>query len=502
VDGGLSRLVQLAALSADVRKRTSMSGDAVSAQKASIPLVEDLRSELRGPVIGPADPDYETARRVHNGMIDKRPAVIARCVGVADVMAALQFGLAHDLPIAVRGGGHNVAGKAVCDDGIVIDLSAMKGIRVDPGNRTARAGAGLTWGDFDRETQAFGLATTGGAISTTGIAGLTLGGGIGWLQRKHGLTCDNMLSADVVTADGRFLTASETEHPDLFWGLRGGGGNFGIVTSFEYRLHPLGQILAGPVVHPLSAAKDAFRFFRHFMHDAPDEVSGAFALGPLPDGQRAAVFFLVYAGPPDEGEKVVAPVREFGSPLEDLLGPMSYCELQQAYDADFPFGIKNYWRSSNLAALSDDAIDTMVAFMESAPSLQPMVFVERLGGAIARVPADATAFGHREAGYDLVIASIWSEDTEQKAHVDWARSFWEAMQPYAAESVYVNYLSEEGEARVRAAYGEAHYARLVELKRKYDPENVFRSNQNIQPAATAQLPTATHAMIEERNAGK
>ena len=445
------------------------------------PVLEELRTQLRGEVIGPADPEYDTARRVHNGMIDKRPAVIARCAGVADVMAALQFGLAHDLPIAVRGGGHNVAGKAVCDDGIVIDLSQMKGMRVDPGNRTARAEAGLTGGEFDRETQAFGLATTGGAVSTTGIAGLTLGGGIGWLQRKYGLTCDNLLSADVVTADGRFLTASETENPDLFWGLRGGGGNFGIVPSFEYRLHPLGQVLGGPMLHPFEAAQEAFGFFREFMNSAPDEVSGAFGLGPLPDGQRAVFLFVCYAGPPEEGEKVIAPVREFGSPLEDLIQPMSYCDLQQAFDADFPFGLKNYWKSSNLATLSDDAIETMVAFMESAPSLKPMVFVERLGGAVARVPAEATAFGHREAEYDLIIAAIWGDDAEQEAHVDWARSFWEATQPYSTESVYVNYLSEEGEERVRAAYGGEHYTRLVELKRKYDPENVFRSNQNIKP---------------------
>jgi len=443
--------------------------------------LEELRSELRGRVIGPSDPEYDSARRVHNGMIDRRPAVIARCTGVADVMVALRFGLEHDLSIAVRGGGHNVAGKAVCDDGIVIDLSGMKGMRVDPRNRSARAEAGLTWREFDRETQAFGLATTGGAVSDTGIAGLTLGGGIGWLQRKHGLTCDNLLSADAVIADGRFLTASESEHPDLFWGLRGGGGNFGIVTSFEYRLHPLGQVLAGPVLHPFDAAKDAFGFFREFMDSAPDEVSGAFAVGPLPDEQRAVFLFVCYAGPPERGEKVLAPLRKLGSPLEDLIQPMSYCDLQQAFDADFPFGVLNYWKSSNLAALSDDAITTMVSFMESAPSVRPMVFVERLGGAIARVPATATAFGHRDAQYDLIIAAIWGSEAEQEAHIEWARSFWDAMQPYSTESVYVNYLSDEGDERVRAAYGGEHYARLVELKRTYDPENVFRNNQNIKP---------------------
>ena len=440
----------------------------------------ELRTALKGQVIVPGDADYDTARKIHNGMIDKRPALIARCTGVADVMAALAFSLKHDVPIAVRGGGHNVAGKAMIDDGVVIDLSGMKGMRVDPVNRIAHAQAGLTWGEFDRETQSFGLATTGGAVSSTGIAGLTLGGGIGWLQRQHGLACDNLLSADVVTADGLFLTASETENAELFWGLRGGGGNFGIVTSFEYRLHPVGPVLAGPIIHPFSAAKEAFAFYRDFSQSAPDELFSEFGLGALPDGQRAVFLFLFYNGPADEAEKVVAPARAFGSPLEDLLGPLNYCQAQQSFDADFPFGLLNYWKSSNIRELSDDAIETMVSFMERAPSMSPMVAIDQFGGAVARVPNDATAFGHRDAAYDLIIAAIWSEESEQDAHVEWAKSFWEAMQPYASRDVYVNYLSDEGDERVRAAYGH-HYERLVELKRKYDPKNVFRSNQNIQP---------------------
>ena len=444
------------------------------------PALDSLRTELRGAVLGPSDPGYETARKVHNGMIDRRPAVIARCAGVADVMAALQFGREHELQIAVRGGGHNVAGKAVCDDGIVIDLSPMKGMRVDPVKRVAHAQAGLTWGEFDRETQAFGLATTGGAVSTTGIAGLTLGGGIGWLQRKHGLTCDNLLSADVVTADGRFLTASETENADLFWGLRGGGGNFGIVTSFEYRLHPVGQVIAGPVAHPFGAARDAFRFYREYSQSAPDDVFCEFALGTLPDGQRAVFIFVCYEGPLKKGEEILRPVREFGSPLADMIEPMSYCDVQQAYDEDFPYGLLNYWKSSNINELSDDAIDTMVSYMEGAPSLRPMVIIDQFGGAVARVANDATAFGHRDAEYDLIIAAIWSEPHEQEAHIEWARKFWDAMQPYSTDDVYVNYLSEEGEDRVRAAYGH-HYQRLVELKRRYDPDNIFRNNQNIKP---------------------
>jgi FAD/FMN-containing dehydrogenase len=446
------------------------------------PLVEDLRTELRGRVIVPGDLDYEVARRVHNGMIDKRPAVIARCLGVVDVVTALQFGLDHRLPVAIRGGGHNVAGNAVVDDGIVIDLSAMKGMRVDPVTRVARAQAGLTWGEFDRETQAFGLATTGGEISSTGIAGLTLGGGIGYLQRKHGLTCDNLLSADVVTADGRLLTASGTEHPDLFWGLRGGGGNFGIVTSFEYQLHPVGQVLAGPVIHPFSAAKEAFAFYRDYSHEAPDEVAALYALTTLPDGEWAVGLFVRHSGS-ETGDKVIAPVRDFGSPLEDLIQTMSYCDVQTAFDADFPWGGKHYWKSLNLIDLPDDAVDTMVSFVDAAPSPQPKVFLERFGGAVARIPDDATAFGHRDAEWDLVIAAIWSEDAEQEAHIEWARAFFEAMRPYSTESVYVNYLSDEGEDRVRSAYGDENYSRLVRLKQRYDPGNVFRNNQNIRPDA-------------------
>jgi FAD/FMN-containing dehydrogenase len=442
--------------------------------------LDALRADFRGVVIGPADPGYDTARAVHNGMIDKRPAVIARCTGVADVRAALHFGLDQQLPVAVRGGGHNVAGKAICEDGIVIDLSPMKGIRVDPANRVAHAQAGLTWAEFDRETQTFGLATTGGMVSTTGIAGLTLGGGLGWLQRVHGLTCDNVVSADLITADGRFLTVTATEHPDLFWGLRGGGGNFGIVTSFAYRLHPVGPVLAGPVAHPVSAARAAFRFYRDYSQSAPDDVFTEFALATLPDGQRAAVLFVAYIGPLEHGERLLRPVREFGSPLADAIEPMSYCRLQQAYDADFPFGLPNYWKSSNISELGDDAIDTMVAFMQAAPSPRPMVVIDQFGGAVARVANDATAFAHRDAAYDLVIAATWSDPAEQDAHIEWARSFWEAMRPHSTDDVYVNYLSDEGQERVRAAYRQ-HYPRLVDLKRAYDPHNVFRNNQNIQP---------------------
>jgi FAD/FMN-containing dehydrogenase len=300
------------------------------------------------------------------------------------------------------------------------------------------------------------------------------------LQRMYGLTCDNLLSADVVTADGRLLTASATDNADLFWGLRGGGGNFGIVTSFDYQLHEVGPVLAGPAVYPFSAAANVFRFYREYTTSAPDNVFLEFGMATLPDGQRVVMLFVVYVGPIEAGEDVVRPIRDFESPLEVAIVPMSYCDVQRAYDGDFPFGLPNYWKSSNLRELSDDAIETMVAFMESAPSDRPMVIIDQFGGAVARVPNDATAFGHRDAAYDLIIAAVWSDPSEQEAHIDWARRFWNAMQPYASGDVYVNYLSEEGAERVRAAYGH-HYARLVELKRRYDPQNVFQHNQNITP---------------------
>jgi FAD/FMN-containing dehydrogenase len=450
--------------------------------EVDVTAVEELRSALRGPVLGPEDPGYDAARTLHNAMIDKRPALIARCTGVADVRAALDFGLRHELEIAVKGGGHNVAGKALCDGGLVIDFSIMKGIRVDPESRTIRAQAGVTWGEFDRETQLFGLASTGGAVSTTGIAGLTLGGGIGWLQRKHGLACDNLLSADVVTPDGRFLTASENENDDLFWGLRGGGGNFGIVTSFEYRLHSLGPlVVGGPMLYPLEAAREVFDFYREFSAAAPDELFSEFGLAPLPDGQPGAYLFFVYAGPPEDGERAIEPARKLRKPFADFLGPASYCDIQQMFDADLPPGLFNYWKSSDLAELSDGAVETMLQYYEERPP-GAYVIIDQFGGAVARVPDDATAFGHRHAAYDVVVATLWPEPEQTEQHVEWARGLWDALQPFAEDSVYVNYLGEEGEERVHAAYGEKNYARLAALKRKYDPENILRNNQNIKPA--------------------
>ena len=342
------------------------------------PAIESLRAEMRGPVLGPADAGYEAARKVHNGMIDKRPAVIACCTGVADVMTALAFGIDQRLPVA-RGGGAQRRREGRLRRRHRYRPLADEGHARGSG-RPGRAHRRADLGEFDRETQTFGLATTGGAVSTTGIAGLTLGGGIGWLQRMYGLTCDNLLSADVVTADGRLLTASATDNADLFWGLRGGGGNFGIVTSFDYQLHEVGPVLAGPAVYPLSAAANVFRFYREYTTSAPDNVFLEFGMAALPDGQRVVMLFVVYVGPIEAGEEVVRPIRDFESPLEVAIVPMSYCDVQRAYDGDFPFGLLNYWKSSNLRELSDDAIETMVAFMESAPSDRPMVIIDQFMG--------------------------------------------------------------------------------------------------------------------------
>jgi FAD/FMN-containing dehydrogenase len=447
---------------------------------------------FRGEVIRPGDPGYEQARRVWNGQIDRRPQLIARCTGTEDVRAALAFARDRQLPIAVRGGAHNVAGNAVCDDGLVIDLSPLKGVHVDPAARTARAQPGVTWGELDRETQAFALATTGGLVSTTGIAGLTLGGGIGWLARKHGTACDNLRSADVVTADGSVLTASTTENPELFWGLRGGGGNFGIVTSLEYRLHPVGpEVLAGPVFHAGEHAADVLRFFRDYVATAPDELTvvasfmtapAAPFLPPEAHGTLVVALAVCYAGDLAEGERVLRPLRSFGRPLADLIAPTPYTALQRMSDEGYPAGLRNYWKSSYVDDLSDAAVATVAEHAEGMPSPRSAFYFEHLGGAIAR-PAEPTAFGHRDATFDLAILAIWEDPEETDLHISWTRRFWEAMQPHARPGVYVNNLGEEGHDRVRTAYEPQTYERLVRLKERYDPENVFRCNQNIAPRA-------------------
>ncbi|MBI4166472.1 MAG: FAD-binding oxidoreductase [Acidobacteria bacterium] len=451
----------------------------------------DLARHFRGELIRPGDPQYDAARRIWNGAIDRHPALVARCTGVADVQTAVRFARERDLLVALRGGGHNVAGTAVCDGGVVIDLSAMKGMWVDPAARTARAQPGLLWGEFDREAQAFGNATPGGIITHTGIAGLTLGGGLGWLMRRYGLTCDNLLSADVVTADGEFVRASAGEHPDLFWGLRGGGGNFGVVTSFEYRLHPVGPIvLAGVILHPAARARDVLGFYRDYIASAPDELTTIVVLRMAPPapflppgvhGQPVVVIGACYAGPVEEGERAVAPLRRFGDPLVDLIRPTPYVSHQGLFDPTAPHGLGYYWKSEYVPSLSDALIDTLAAHAWRLVTPESYTIIFHLGGAVGREDPEGSAFEDRRAAHAVNIDAVWSEPARVPACIAWTRDFWEALRPYSTGRVYVNFLGEEGQDRVRGAYGEAKYERLQVLKRKYDPTNFFRLNQNIRP---------------------
>jgi len=401
------------------------------------------------------------------------------------VIHCVNFARANNLPIALRGGGHNVAGNAVCDGGLMIDLSRMKSVRVDPTQRTARAEPGLTWREFDRETQAFGLATTGGQISATGIAGLTLGGGWGYLARRYGLTCDNLLSVDVVTANGQLLTASTAENRDLFWGMRGGGGNFGVVTSFEYQLHPVGAVLAGIVAYPFQEAKEVLKLFRELTIGAPDELASGIVLISLPDGTPVVGIVVCYSGPVAEGERILKPLRTLSPPLLDQIGLIPYTAAQQLIDGFYPPGLQNYWKSSFLKEISDQAIDTMVAYCSKRPSSMCHGLIEhQLGGAVRRADREATAFAHRDVEYSFMALGVCSDSAQADKCVRWAREFWDAMQPSSTGGVYVNYLgreADEGPERIKAAYGPEKYARLVALKNKYDPSNLFRFNQNIKP---------------------
>jgi FAD/FMN-containing dehydrogenase len=443
-------------------------------------VVEECAGALRGRVLRPDDEGYDLARRHYNALVDKRPALIVQCAGVGDVMDAVTFARTHHIVVAVRGGGHNVAGRALVDGGMVIDLSPMKGVRVDPSRRTVRAEGGVTWGEFDRETQAFGLATTGGLVSTTGIAGFTLGGGLGWLMRRHGLACDNLLSVDLVTADGQFLTASAEEHPDLFWGLRGAGPNFGVATALEYRLHPVGLVLAGRLIYPFAQAKEVFQVYREVTQAAPDELTAHLGLRMAPDGTPVVGILVCYSGPIEAGERVVLPLRQLG-PMADLVGPLAYRELQLLNDPLYPSGVCQYWKSNYLSDLGDGAIDTIIDRFATGSSPLTGVVVEQLGGAVARVGPEETAFGHREEDYDLLITSLWTNPAESERHIQWTRGFWEAMQPFSAGGTYVNYL--DAGRPSETAYDAATYERLVALKRRYDPTNFFRMNVNILPTA-------------------
>jgi FAD/FMN-containing dehydrogenase len=450
---------------------------------------------FRGALIAAEHADYDDARAVWNGTVDRRPRLIARCTGTADVAAAVRFARDRDLEIAVRGGGHNVAGTALCDDGIVIDLSAMRAVAVNPDSRTARVQGGALWGDVDHETQAHGLATTGGIVGHTGVGGLSLGGGIGWLMRKHGLTVDNLVEAEVVTAAGDIIRASAQEHPDLFWALRGGGGNFGVVSSFRFALHPVGPtVTAGPVFWTADDTADVLRFYRDFVADAPDELGTVIRLGtipPLPDigdelhFRPAIAVACCYAGPVDDGERSVRALRQFGTPLVDLVGPTLYVDHQSGIDDTVPHGWHYYWKATNLTGLSDEVIDVVAehAYRGSSPRSYAAMF--HMGGAVARAPRDATAYPDRDVAHNIIIDAAWLPDqdyTVGASETAWARAFLQALQPHRA-GVYVNFLDSDDDAsRVREAYGDDTHQRLAKIKAKYDPENVFHNNKNIPPS--------------------
>jgi FAD/FMN-containing dehydrogenase len=466
----------------------------VSALTTQIHLDESALGELsasfRGMLVRPGDPTYDEDRKIWNGSIDRTPALIARCGGVADVIAAVKFARSSGLTVAVRGGGHSFPGHSVCDGGIVIDLGLMKGIRVDPEARTARVQAGALWGDVDRETQAFGLATTGGIVTHTGVAGLTLGGGIGWLHRKFGLTIDQLISIDLITADGAFVKASEAENADLFWGLRGGGGNFGIVTEFEFRLHPIGPtVVAGPVFWPMEKAPEVLRFYREWSAEAPDELMTiivqrkALPLSFIPKelhGKQVIAVTACYSGSVEEGEAAVRPLKSFGSPALDRCEPKPYVAHQAMFDPSFPHGWWYYFRACDVAELNDGVVDVMTEYGNQIVSPISSIALWQLGGAVARVGEAETAFHGRGAGFSFNINGNSETAEGFEGEREWARNYWSALAPHHT-SVYVNFLMEEGEERIRQAYGAEKYDRLKALKRKYDPENLFRLNQNIPP---------------------
>jgi len=471
-----------------------LQGQVISTMSATThldePTIDAFSDQLRGEVLQPEDGGYDEARTVWNGMIDKEPAVIARCTGAADVIAAVNFARDLDLLLAVKGGGHNIAGNAVCDDGVMIDLSPMNDVRVDPETQTARVGGGATWGDFDHEAQSFGLATTGGIVSTTGVAGLTLGGGLGHLDRKYGLAHDNLRSVDVVTADGELVHASEEENPELFWGLRGGGGNFGIVTSFEFDLHEVGpELLTGPIIYRYEDAANAFRFSRDFMADAPDEIQcyAAFSKGSaelgLPEPLHGETIFILiptYVGDVAAGEEALRPLRRFGDPIADAVTPTPYLALQQMFDERWVEGLRYYWKSHFFDELTDEAIETIVDYCDSSAPFMSVFTDGWLSGAISRTDPDATAFPHRDKAVSLTIGMQWEDPERDDELIAWAREFHETLEPYAADGVYVNLLDQDDDDRIDDAYGE-WYEQLRELKGKWDPENLFRMNHNIEP---------------------
>ena len=451
---------------------------------------EALKTAIRGEVVLATDAGYEQARSIWNAMIDRKPAAIVRCAGVADVMHSIAFARDHGLPLAVRGGGHNIAGNALCNDGLVIDLSHWRGVRVDPNTRRARVDPGATLGDFDHETQAFGLATPLGINSTTGVAGLTLGGGFGWLTRQFGMTVDNLVSAELVTAESKRLLASETENPDLFWALRGGGGNFGVVTQFEFQLHPVGpQILAGLLVFPFTQARGVLARYRDFVAEMPDNMNVWIVLRkapPLPflleevHGKEVVVMPVFHVGDIEDGKRRIEPLRRFAKPYGEHVGVIPYAAWQQAFDPLLTPGARNYWKSHNFTRLSDGAIDTIIQYAGKLPSPQCEIFIGTIGGATTRVASDAMAYSSRDAKYVMNVHGRWESAAEDDRCVAWAREFFTKSQPFASAGAYINFLTQEETDRIAFAYGPT-FKRLVDLKKKYDPTNFFRMNQNIKP---------------------
>jgi FAD/FMN-containing dehydrogenase len=456
--------------------------------------IDSLAGRMNGRLLTSEHPEYEQARRVWNAMIDRRPALIARCVDTRDISHAVDFARENDLVLAVRGGGHNITGNAVCDGGIVIDLSMMKNVRVDPSARTVRVEGGATLGDLDRETQAFGLATPVGINSTTGVAGLTLGGGFGWLSRKHGLSVDNLLSADVILADGRQVRASESDDADLFWAIRGGGGNYGVVSSFEFLLHPVGpDVLSGVIMHPLAVARDALRFYRDFVRSSPEELACWFVLRkapPLPfvplewHGREVLVFAICYSGKIREGERVIGPLRSHGRPIAEMVGPTPFVTWQATLDPLLAPGLRNYWKSHYFRELSDGLIDVLLDFAMRLPDPASEIAFAELGGRINSVPVDATPYPIRDADFALNTHARWEDPRKDHEGIGWARDLFRAAAQFASGGAYVNFLTDDEGDRVKAAYG-PNYARLVRLKNKYDPGNLFRLNQNIRPTPIA-----------------
>jgi FAD/FMN-containing dehydrogenase len=451
--------------------------------------VQGLAAAMRGPLIRRGDPSYDEARKVYNAMIDKHPALIAQCANVADVIAAVNFARDNDIIVAIRGGGHNGPGQGTVDDGLVIDLSPMNGVRVDPEARTARVEGGAQLGELHHATHAFGLATPSGIISTTGVGGITLGGGLGYLTRQLGLAIDNLLEADVVLADGSFVTASETKNPDLFWALRGGGGNFGVVTSFLFKLHPIPNLYAGPMLWPLDRSAEVLRWYRDFITQAPDELNGFFAFitvastAPFPEelwNQKMCGVVWAYTG--DTPEEVFAPIRaQFGPPALDWVGPIPHPALQSMFDGLYPPGDQWYWKADFVKEIPDEAVDIHVQYAEQLPTWKSTMHLYPIDGVAGRVPRDATAWNYRDAKWGMVMVGVSPDPADNERMIDWTRSYWSALHPYSAGGAYVNMMMEEGQDRVRASYGD-HYDRLAAIKGKYDPGNLFRVNQNIKPA--------------------